>query len=75
MVMARSQPSVVIDVMVEAGQEVQQGDTLLLLESMKMQMQMRASVAGQITRIAVEPGQEVEKGALLIQVSRNEMEE
>jgi biotin carboxyl carrier protein len=42
---------------------------------MKMQMQMRASVAGQINRIAVKPGQEVEKGALLIKVIRNEMEE
>ncbi len=68
-------PGVVIDVLVEAGQDVQQGDTLLLLESMKMQMQMRASVAGQINRIAVKPGQEVEKGALLIKVIRNEMEE
>jgi pyruvate carboxylase len=68
-------PGVVIDVLVEAGQEVQQGDTLLLLESMKMQMHMRASVTGQVERIAVEPGQEVEKGALLIKVTRNEMEE
>jgi biotin carboxyl carrier protein len=68
-------PGVVIDILVETGQEVQQGETLVLLESMKMQMQMRAPIAGQVGRIAVEPGQEVEKGALLIQVSRNELEE
>jgi biotin carboxyl carrier protein len=68
-------PGVVIDVLVEKGQEVSQGQTLVLLESMKMQMQMRASITGIVRRIAVEPGQEVEKSALLISISRDELEE
>ncbi|MBG0786639.1 MAG: acetyl-CoA carboxylase biotin carboxyl carrier protein subunit [Anaerolineaceae bacterium] len=68
-------PGVVIDVLVEQGQDVSQGDTLVLLESMKMQMQMRSPVAGHVNRIAVDAGQEVEKGALLISISQNELEE
>lgn len=68
-------PGVVIDILVESGQAVQQGERLLLLESMKMQMQMRAPIAGHVSKIAVEPGQEVEKGALLIKITQNELEE
>jgi len=68
-------PGVVIDVLVESGQVVSQGEILVLLESMKMQMQMRAPVAGRVNRIAVVPGQEVEKGALLISLAQKELEE
>jgi biotin carboxyl carrier protein len=68
-------PGVVIDVLVESGQEVERGDTLVLLESMKMQMQMRSPITGTVSRIAIKPGQEVEKDALLILISRNGLEE
>lgn len=68
-------PGVVVDVLVEAGQKVSQGETLVLLESMKMQMQMRAPIAGRVNRIAVIPGQEVEKDALLVAISQDELEE
>lgn len=46
---------VMIDVLVETGQVVKEGDTLLLLESMKMQMQMRELVMGQVERVTVGP--------------------
>jgi biotin carboxyl carrier protein len=60
---------VVVDVLVAEGDEVEKGQTLVVLESMKMQMQMRASQAGKVMKIAVNKNQQVEKGSLLVQVS------
>jgi len=57
----------VVDVTAHAGQEVQQGETLAVLESMKMQMQLRAPRAGKVAKVAVTAGSQVEKGAVLVQ--------
>jgi biotin carboxyl carrier protein len=59
---------VVIEVLTEEGCQVEQGQNLMTLESMKMQMQMRASRSGRVVRIAVSPNQQVEKGCLLIRI-------
>lgn len=65
-------PGVVVEILAEAGQEISIGDVLVILESMKMKMQMRSSVAGQVKTIPVEPGQIVEKGALLVEISQSQ---
>ncbi len=61
-------PGLVVDLLVEKGQRVEQGEVLLIQESMKMQMQLRAPFAGRIEALQVEPGQRVEKGALMARV-------
>jgi biotin carboxyl carrier protein len=61
-------PGVVVEILAEAGQDISEGDVLVILESMKMKMQMRSSVAGQVKTIPIEPGQVVEKGALLVEI-------
>ena len=62
-------PGMVVDVLVKEGQRVDSGDPLLILESMKMQMQLRSPMAGQVSRIVVQNRAQVEKGALLVQVA------
>jgi biotin carboxyl carrier protein len=57
----------VVDVQVKVGDEVELGKTLVVLESMKMQMQLRSPRAGRVCKVNVQTGSQVEKGALLVQ--------
>jgi len=50
---------------VEPGQQVKAGDTLFILESMKMEIPIEASEAGTVSRVFVEPGSPVNAGDLL----------
>lgn len=61
-------PGVVIQVMAAEGDLVEQDQVLAVLESMKMQMQVRAPFAGRVQRVNVATGAAVEKGALLVRV-------
>lgn len=61
-------PGMVVDVLVEEGQQVENGEPLIVLESMKMQMQLRAPFSGQVCKVAVGKKDQVEKGMLLVQV-------
>ncbi len=63
-------PGVVVEILVEEGQPVSEGDVLVIMESMKMKMQMRSLVSGQVKTIAIEPGQDVEKGNLLVAIDQ-----
>jgi biotin carboxyl carrier protein len=56
----------VVDVPVHEGDDVEKGQTLVVLESMKMQMQLRSPRAGKIAKVAVQQGGQVDKGALLV---------
>ena len=62
-------PGMVVDVLVKEGQRVDSGDPIVVLESMKMQMQLRSPCAGQVSKIAVNGRVQVEKGTLLVQVA------
>ncbi len=57
----------VVDVPVCEGQDVTKGQTLVVLESMKMQMQLRSPRDGKVAKIPVQAGAQVEKGAMLVQ--------
>jgi len=59
-------PGSVIKVMVSEGQAVKKGDTLLTLESMKMENAIMAEQDGTVKQIAVTPGQNVMQDDLLI---------
>jgi biotin carboxyl carrier protein len=60
-------PGLVLEISVEVGQEVQEGDNLLILEAMKMENSFSSPRAGIIKSIAVNKGQAVDKGQLLIE--------
>jgi biotin carboxyl carrier protein len=61
-------PGLVIAVPVSEGQEVQKGDVLVLLESMKMQNELRSPRAGVITRLRIKPGDSVELRQTMLSV-------
>jgi acetyl-CoA carboxylase biotin carboxyl carrier protein len=52
-------------VVVAEGQQVQEGDTLLVLESMKMEIPVLAERAGVVQRLAAAEGTVVQEGDLL----------
>ncbi len=52
----------VVKVEVEVGQEVEVGDTIIVLEAMKMENNVAAEKAGTVTEVRVEPGQSVGGG-------------
>lgn len=60
-------PGLVLEISIEVGQEVQEGDNLLILEAMKMENNFTSPRAGIIKSIAVNKGQAVDKGQLLIE--------
>jgi len=61
-------PGLVIEVLVEPGEMVEVGQCVLVLESMKMQMQIRAPLAGRVAEVGALFGQQVDKGAMLVRI-------
>jgi len=57
----------VVDAPVHEGETVTKGQTLVVLESMKMQMQLRSPRDGKVMQVTVQAGSQVEKGATLVQ--------
>jgi len=51
---------------VEVGDTVQEGDTVVILESMKMEMPVEAEDEGVVKEILVEEGQSVSEGETLV---------
>jgi len=58
-------PGKITSINVEVGDVVKEGDTLCILESMKMENPILAPIAGTIIKIGLSPGQAVEAGELL----------
>ena len=51
---------------VEVGDNVQEGDTVVILESMKMEMPVEAEDPGKVKEIRCEEGQSVSEGDTLV---------
>jgi acetyl-CoA/propionyl-CoA carboxylase biotin carboxyl carrier protein len=58
----------IVKVLVEPGQEVAEGDSLLVLEAMKMENSINAERAGTVKEVKVETGQTVSAGDTLITI-------
>jgi biotin carboxyl carrier protein len=63
---------IVINVHVAPGDTVETGQLLVVLESMKMQMEMRSACAGVVDSVNVQPKTPIAKGQLLIKVNPQE---
>lgn len=61
-------PGMVVSIPVEEGQEIEQGQVLVLLESMKMQNELKSPRDGTVGRIRVKPGESVEQRQTLLSV-------
>ncbi len=61
-------PGLVVAVPVTEGQDVKKGEVILILESMKMQNELKAPHDGTIGRIRVRPGETVDQKQTLLSV-------
>ncbi len=59
-------PGKVIDLMVEVGSKIKKGDTLVVLEAMKMEHAIKAIEDGVIDELFIKNNDQVENGALLM---------
>ena len=67
-VMKSPLPGSIVKVLVQAGQEVKKGDTVLTMESMKMENIIAAEVSGKVKAVLVQPGQNVMQDAPLVEI-------
>ena len=62
-------PGLIVEVPVEVGQEVTKGQTVVILESMKMENELKAPRDGVISRIDVAKGDSVEQNKTLVTIT------
>ena len=58
---------IVVRIAARAGLQIQPGDTLLVLEAMKMETNITAPVAGKISKVNVNTGDGVQSGQVLVE--------
>jgi biotin carboxyl carrier protein len=61
-------PATVVRVEVSPGSLVHRGDTLIILEAMKMELPIRASSDGTVKSVSCKPGDLVQPGTALIEI-------
>jgi acetyl-CoA carboxylase biotin carboxyl carrier protein len=54
---------------VKLGESVDEGQTLVIIESMKMEMPVESPMKGKVEQIAVAEGQAVDEGAVLLTIA------
>ena len=59
-------PGVILDIKVKEGEEVKKGQTLIILEAMKMENSINADKDGKVTSICVSKGESVLEGTDLV---------
>lgn len=61
-------PGMVISIPVDEGQAIHKGDVLAILESMKMQNELRSPRDGKVTRVRIKAGDRVEQKETILSV-------
>ena len=62
-------PGTVLEVLVSEGDPVERNQTVVIMESMKMELVITASSAGVVRRVSVQPGQQIERGMRLMELT------
>ncbi|MGA2490574.1 MAG: biotin/lipoyl-containing protein [Anaerolineales bacterium] len=62
-------PGLIVSVPITEGEIVKKGQTLVILESMKMQNELRAPNAGKVARLRINAGDSVEQKQILLNLS------
>ena len=65
-------PGKVLDVLVEVGQSVVTGQTLMILEAMKMEHRILAAASGTVTDVYFSTGEQVQQGSVLLAMTEHE---
>lgn len=61
-------PGTVLDILVKPGQTVRKGDSLMILDAMKMQNHLKCKEDGRVKSIPVNKGDKVSKGMVLLEM-------
>lgn len=61
-------PGTIIDILVKEGQKVAAGQSILILEAMKMYNDIKMPFKGKIVKVYVEIGQKIPKNFLMIEI-------
>lgn len=61
-------PGLVVDIPVKEGQRINKGDTLVVLEAMKMENSLKAAADATVRKVLVQKGQAVEKNVVLVEL-------
>ncbi len=64
-------PGKIIDILVEEGSEVKEGEPIIILEAMKMQNEISSHVSGVVKSVSVKKNDSVMKDDVLIDIQRN----
>ena len=62
-------PGAVLEVLVGEGDSVERNQTVVIMESMKMELLITAPRDGVVRRVSVQPGQQVERGMRLLELA------
>ena len=62
-------PGTVVDILVTEGQDVKEGQSILILDAMKMLNNIKMPFAGKIIKVYVEKGQKIPKNFLMIEIA------
>ena len=65
-VLTSPMPGKIVKILVKEGDTVAEGQTLLIMEAMKMQNELKAAGAGAVTKVHVQEGAAVETGVSLV---------
>ena len=63
-------PGKIIDIMVEEGAEIKEGEPIIILEAMKMQNEITSHVSGIVKSVAVKKNETVMKDDVLIEIQK-----
>jgi biotin carboxyl carrier protein len=66
--MSAPMPAMVVKVLVEPGAQVSKGDTVVMLEAMKMELPIRAARDGIVRTVQCRPGELVQPGVNLVEL-------
>jgi acetyl/propionyl-CoA carboxylase alpha subunit len=61
-------PGLVLDVLISEGQQINKGDSMIILEAMKMENVLKAAVDAVVGRVHVSKGARVEKNEMLVEL-------
>jgi len=66
-------PGLIIDVKVREGEKVKAGQTIVVMEAMKMENQIQATTDGTVKKIFVKKGDNVAEGNAMVEIARSDM--
>ena len=66
-------PGLIIDVKVREGEKVKAGQSIIVMEAMKMENQIQATTDGTVKKIFVKKGDNVAEGHAMVEIARSDM--